>query len=553
MLLNTKTKQFLTPKLVDIYDDHKPDFVHTFSYGEGNVCEVLREEVNYWNCRDPVLVDAPTGRGKTTFVYDVLIPRAIKQGRNVLLISNRVAISVQQKLKIMELLGSPLISCLTNKGIQQQENFGMVRVITYHRLPTLLKDAHNKSWIEDLMYVVADEVHFFTADSSFNENCDYYLKLLTSKFQHTIRVYLTATAWDVMCPLAEAEKNNYRDYAVVASPHTVYHRVLYHYQFLGSNKHLSLNFFDSLEEIKPLILERPADKWLIFVNSKQEGQTLANDLNSIAPSPPGMHIATYLDSGRKDTPEWVNLLNTNRFDTQVLVTTSVLDCGINIWDDALKNIVVITDSRTSFVQMLGRKRCKPGERINLYVRDISKQTFLYRYKEAVALYSWYNRYKETDNEEQSKMAAEIWRSADPVLLKYFRLGGGLLYPNELAFFGLGRKVRFYEQFISENATATFQNVVKEWLGMVVESRANYRNELVSFCLQYENTEMIDSEIAEFRKLVVNACEQNGHKEPQPTRKVKLGIDALNNRLSKLAVPFDLDEKRWVIHSKEDTE
>lgn len=553
MLSETKLRQFLTPKLVDIYDDHIPDFVHTFSCGEGNVCEVLREEVNYWNCRDPVQIDAPTGRGKTSFVYEVLIPRAIERGKNVLLISNRVAVSVQQKIKIMELLGSPLIGCLTNKGIQQQESFGMVRVITYHRLPALLKEERNKQWIENLIYVVADEVHFFAADSSFNENCDYYLKLITSKFQHAIRVYLTATIWDVLHPLVEAEKNNYRDYDIVASPYTVYQRGLYRYRFSSNYRYILLNFFDDLEEIKPLILQKPDDKWLIFVSSKQEGQTFVANLNSDDQGASAKKRAAYLDADKKDTDEWRNLLSSSMFETQVLVATSVLDCGINIWDDALKNIVIIADNRTSLLQMLGRKRCKPSERINLYVRDISRQTFVSRHKEGMSLFSWYRRYKNADREEQKRIATEIWRKADPVLLNYFRLGGGSLYPNELAFFSLGRKLRFYEQFISEDATATFQNAVREWLGMAVEHSPDYRDALASFCLQHKDTEMVESEIAEFRKLVICACEQNGYKEPQPTRKDFLRIGALNNRLAKLDMPFELEEKQWVIHAKEDTE
>lgn len=553
MLSETNSRQFLTPKLVDIYDDYKPDFVRTFSCGEGNVCEVLREEVNYWNRRDPVLIDAPTGRGKTAFVYNVLIPRAIEQGRNVLLISNRVAISVQQKLKIMELQGSPLIGCLTDKGIQQQENFGTVRVITYHRLPALLKEEYNKQWLANLMYVVADEVHFFTADSSFNENCAYYLKLITSKFQHAIRIYLTATAWDVIHPLAGAERNNFKDYDVVASPYTIYPRELLHYRFSADYSHVSLTFFEELEEIKTLVLQRPADKWLIFVSSKQEGQAFAADLNNAEFSAPNKKRAIYLDADKKDTTEWSNLLGRSMFDAQVLVATSVLDCGINIWDDALKNIVIITDSRTSLVQMLGRKRCKPKEKINLYVKDIPTRTLASRYDDGLALFSWYNRYKNADHKERTKMATEIWSKGDPVLLKYFRLGGGTLYPNELAFFSLGRKLRFYEQFISENAPVTFQSVVRKGLGMVVEDTVDPREVLISFCSVHQDTEMTENQIVEFRKLVVNACEQNGHKEPQPTRKNSLGMGALNNRLAKLSVPFELDEKQWIIHAKEDTE
>ena len=203
--------------------------------------------------------------------------------------------------------------------------------------------------------------------------------------------------------------------------------------------------------------------------------------------------------------------------------------------------------------MLGRKRRSTEEKINLYIRDISIRTLASRYEDGLTLLSWYSRYQNADREGRSRMATEIWRKGDPVLLKYFRLGGGTLYPNELAFFSLGRKLRFYEQFISKNATATFQSVVRKWLGMAVENNLDYRDALSSFCSQHKDTEMVESEISEFRKLVVNACEQNGHKEPQPTRKDSLGIGALNNRLTKLEMPFELEEKQWVIHVKEDIE
>ncbi len=36
-----------------------------------------------------MLIEAQTGLGKTTFVYETLIPRALEQHKNVLIISNR--------------------------------------------------------------------------------------------------------------------------------------------------------------------------------------------------------------------------------------------------------------------------------------------------------------------------------------------------------------------------------------------------------------------------------------------------------------------------------
>lgn len=121
----------------DRYDDRVPDFYRTIPIRDGPVpiADQLRRELPYWHPANPVLLDLPPGTGKTTFVYNVLIPDALAKGKNLLLVSNRVALSSQQKRAIMQLLDDPKGKLLTDEGIRQTEDFGQVRVITYHRLP----------------------------------------------------------------------------------------------------------------------------------------------------------------------------------------------------------------------------------------------------------------------------------------------------------------------------------------------------------------------------------------------------------------------------------
>ena len=156
------------------------------------------------------MLDFPTGTGKNYFVTHVLVPRAAEEGKNVLILSNRVALSVQQKLSLMD-EKDPQRVCLTPEGIRRLEDLGHVKVLTYQRLAAFLKDKENEAWRRELKYVVADEVHFFVADARFNADCGYLLKLLTSRFCHATRVYLTATSWDILLPLCEAEKRGYRN------------------------------------------------------------------------------------------------------------------------------------------------------------------------------------------------------------------------------------------------------------------------------------------------------------------------------------------------------
>ena len=125
---------------------------------------------------------APTGSGKTSFVYDTLLPDALSKGKNLLLVSNRVALSTQQKRRIMEITHNPALKLLSAEGIKRAEDLGSVRVITYHRLPALCNDAAAAEWISNLGYAVFDEAHFFTSDSVFNENTEYFLRLSCERF-----------------------------------------------------------------------------------------------------------------------------------------------------------------------------------------------------------------------------------------------------------------------------------------------------------------------------------------------------------------------------------
>lgn len=51
----------------------------------------------------------------------------------------------------------------------------------------------------------------------------------------------------------------------------------------------------------------------------------------------------------------------------MLITTKVLDNGVNISDEGVRHIVIPFCDQTEFMQMLGRRRTDEGERVYLYV------------------------------------------------------------------------------------------------------------------------------------------------------------------------------------------
>ncbi len=534
MLSKNNGPSKIEAKVVSIYDDYIPDFYRIFECDSNNVVETLTPELEFWNTRNPVLIHAPPGRGKTTFANEVAVRRAIQGGKTALIISNRVAVSTQQKLKIMELIQSPLRGRLTDEGIRKTERFGPVSVITYHRLPAFLRDPENEKWIRNIGVVIADEIHILSADSKFNNMTECYVNLLTRRFQHAVRIYMSATPEEVLVPLAEAEKRNYRDISGVLQG--ALQRDFLYYHFPADYSHVNLQFFDELGEIADMINTKPQDKWLVFVSSKPVGKAFAKELGS---------RALYLDAESKETDEWNDLLKTSDFKQQVLVTTAVLDSGANIWSEELHNVVIMTDNKTSLIQMLGRKRLKPGEQVNVYVMNLDMKAVGRRQMEYGSLVQWYDRYLEATSDEREKMAVKFWRDSDDSLRHYFSLTRkGKLVPNEMAFFALRCRMHFYTSLLI--GEVSFQKAVKGWLGLPEGEEVPPKDRLLHFCEIHCDQELNDQEQAEFRKLVVLAVEHEGHKEPRPERIEKLQIEALQNRLSKISFPYRLERNKWII-------
>lgn len=528
----------LKVRLVSPYDDYVPAFYWTFRCESNNICETLKPELDLWNARNPVMLDAPTGTGKSSLVFHELIPRAQAAGKNVLLISNRVAISTQQKLILMELTHSPLLGMLTENGIRATEFFGNVCIITYHRLPAFLKNPENSDWVDNIMYAVADECHYLVSDSNYNPTCGYHLTLLTSELQHAIRVYLTATSWDVLQPLADAEEMNYRDLSArLAGRLTGCYpepRCFLRYEFPSSYNHINLKFYSEWNEIEELILSGQTEQWLVFVDSKSKGKELAQRLGP---------KACYLDADSKASNEWNDLLKNESFEQQVLICTSALDCGINIKSSSLKNIVAMTDDRTSLIQMVGRKRCRPGERVTLYVYNLPLDTIARRYTRLSEVDRWYISYQEADRSKRFKIARDLWHTNDSYLRQYFDITfDGNLVPNKLAMHKLRRKLVFYRRFMDEEGRFTmstmFKDIVCSWLGKVPQEQPDYVALLEKFCQSHQD-DMEEDNLDELRRLVTFACTQVGYKEAQPKR--VLGINALNARLERLDLQFYLEK------------
>lgn len=517
------------------YEDHIPDFYLPVPMNATHVCDGLAGEVDKWMPSDPIVIDAPTGSGKTTFVIEHILPRAQQTGENVLILSNRIALNTQMKRRVMIAIDSPQLPLLTDEGVAATSDFGFVRILTYQSLQQFLADSTATEWRKNIAFLICDEAHFFAADTLFNENCSYLLNLVTRHFCHAIRIYMTATPWGILYPLAEAEKTNYHPPVETSSMLTGkahLPRAGLLYQFPRDYSDYSVRFFDELNELEPKIREKPADKWAIFVDSKSRGRDFAKRFGE---------EAVYLDATQKTEKVWDDIVNNERFEQQVLVTTAVLDCGVNIHDPALTNLVICTTDRTFFMQALGRKRCGKNEKITVWVQkpDAKKLWLeLARIEEYLRMVNELEQCRTDD--DLNRLARKVWRSPDALVRNLFYLDrNGALRLNHLTHFVLLRRKQFLSDLLTSEDPLYFQHSVYDWLGLTWKETTEAVDNLLGFFKQSAGVVLDEKQQQNLRQLIVTAYVDAGNKEPQPSRIDSLGIGALNNRLQKIGIGLEI--------------
>lgn len=291
---------------------------------------------------------------------------------------------------------------------------------------------------DDILFYIFDEAHYFVNDASINSGTNFWYE---KKFGHGISIFLTATPkpliaflagmkylrWESNAQLHKAYKtrkklqNRAKDMAATVSdvfawdcrkrisvkmpsskaladaairhcnnPLQNWFDILDQayqdadqtyrtYHFGTDYSYIDPLYFTELEELLPVIISSGDEKWLIFVDDEEVGLQLATRLKYAE------HIATaFISSSRvkhaglaRDMYE--EIVASRSFPVKVLITTPALDCGIDLIDKQLKHVVIVSDNEASFLQMLGRKRVEPGERVRLYIKVFKYQTIHNRY------------------------------------------------------------------------------------------------------------------------------------------------------------------------------
>lgn len=576
------------------------------------VADSIGDAYKSWDSKSPIFIDSPTGSRKSTFVFTQLLSYAIENNRTILILSNRIALSAQQKRSILSVMKEhyPEISNNVLEGssktkIDELSFLGPVCIATYQGLYKLLNcpdenGVYPIDWFSRLLYVVCDECHFLYSDALFNSSCGHILKKLPVVFQNAIRVYVTATAWEIRDALFESEKRYLQssqkihltniESAIARSIPTAQDRIkasriFYYYHMPADYSSYRLHFFNDTQYQTPTGKKDPLiaitrkkyllslvqqmnpipthdNKWLIFVDKKNSGQALIEILKKSGVS------AAYIDSKTKlPMKAWRSLIDKSSFRESVLIASPVIECGVNIHDPAVKNIAILCTERTTFIQLLGRKRLHPGKTVDIWVWLPDPDYFIGMAEKI----EWYLKLtynlKYGNRSIYANTVRILWenrKNLDYDALFYIDHDGQFAV-NEYAEAVLTRRYNFLLQLTDSNRPETFRSAVEEWLGIPGEiadlslplsaddSNPTLPSQsaitLSALLEPNADVEIEDGAFAPIRKAIVDQAIKAGVKGIRSDRKDTTSALKLTKILCTLGIPYKIkkSKKKWSIH------
>lgn len=378
--------------------------------------EITEQMIKTWHPGGNIFISAGTGKGKNTFIKNHLLKFSNDNSGTIIIFENRESLLSQQRIDLINSIDPQAMMYHNLEKNYKSENmiiFGKhenIMLISYQKaaLKLLGGDIHFIKFLKRSKYIVFDEVHYLIDDSDFNKGVNIIAEYLIQNYitsegqllSNATRIFMSGSMEEMF--VVFQQMGYYFDTAKVYCnyyPRSNFNEILNELNklmYFESPDHIvslptdysyiSPYMYKEYSDIIPLIKDSN-DKWLIFINSKKQGNELCNEINSVC----GENTAVFLNADNKCskdmTDTYQNLLNNERFENKVLITTNVIYNGVNIKDKALKNIVIPMTTVPIMKQQIGRKRLSAGDNsLNVYFPKASYDDIRKHFKKNIGDY-----------------------------------------------------------------------------------------------------------------------------------------------------------------------
>ena len=335
------------------------------------VSDVIGDSYKNWDSNQIVIIDCPTGSGKSYFIFETLLDYAKSNHKRILYLVNRKVLRAQ--LDEQYISGSNALDRFHKKyGDIYLDIRVYIQIYTYQYIESLLLKNIFPFNGNEFDYIVYDECHYFYSDSNFNSNTKVSYNYLRNIFIDKTHIFMSATIKNMRNFIS----NFTPDFNYAYNACFTYNLPKQEYCIPKNYDYLSVSYFNDISDLICLIGTKESDKqkWLIFTDSKDRGKDIIvkikDDIQTIKDED-----IVYIDTNYKkneDSSETMDeIVKKNLMNKMIIISTPVMDNGISIKDIGLRNLVLLCDTEEEFIQMIGRKR-EDGEKVNLYLwkRDV---------------------------------------------------------------------------------------------------------------------------------------------------------------------------------------
>lgn len=412
------------------------------------VSDVIGEEYKKWRGGDVIKIKTQTGSGKTYFIKNVLIPYIdelndlkITEEMKILLLTNRVGLSRQTK---KDLLVKYKMEIPTKESeLDEIKKIKSTTVMSYQALNEMLMYDIDYN-LEVYDYIICDEIQYIFDDSWTGQTEKIFSKLIKKENNKSIRIFISATMKQLDNTINIASKNR-----------------VFNYDTNKDYSYLLPHSYSKQEQIIDRIIEDESkDKWIIFVSSITKGNELLKQLKSLGISA----VFTYSGCKNKESKkEYNNIMMNEKFKCKVLITTKLLDNGINIIDDEVRNIVVNSWEEVNLIQSVGRVRFKDiknAYKINLFLDKKNKKQFIAKFKSIEKELSYFELLISDKKEFTIKYSNKLNQLPNGIHIKE----GTFIY-DKITYANLLKKKNEFTKFVNELNPEQFIETQLSWLGL----------------------------------------------------------------------------------------
>ena len=383
---------------------------------------------------------------------NILIVAGTNAGKSYFIKNRLYAYCKKHNLKILYLVPRKALKNQFHKELKKNNKLDVITVMDYQALEAMIKRGSDiYGYLQKFDYIVNDEFHYFTSDASYNKKTIFSLNAIIGT-TGAIKIWLSATA-DKTVKFLEQKCNVH----------------FKRYDFEGLRKTIHLVTYKDEKELDQIVDIGITEgiKTILFTNDLHYGVKLTERYERYATfncSETNYYFYKYVN---KNEIKYIE--ENEKFKKNILITSTAMDCGLNICDDTVNNIVIhnIHDIDT-IIQCIGRKRImRETDNITVYIPEIenaSLRGYMASVSRNMARAYFLEKHTVTELIEEVDKHSRRFSKIERIVYDSIENGVPTKVINTAAYFHFDELMKEYKQMITLG-THGFRKLLMQKLGI----------------------------------------------------------------------------------------